>query len=105
MTRYEQLTESELDGLLMLAFFPNKKEKLNLSNREIFINTIMARIDINNLEVEYGESIIEMLKRTSKSFPKTLTPAWMAYIMALTDIRILKMAALMVFDENKEMIK
>jgi hypothetical protein len=96
------MTDSELDGLLLLAYFPGRKDKLNLSRKETFLNSIVERIIKNNLESELGENIISFLDIKiieKKEIGIIVFKTFMA------DIQIVKMAALKTFDEYKEMIK
>ena len=96
------MTDSELNGLLLLAYFPKNKERLNLSNQEIFINTVLKKIIDNNLENELGENMICF-------FPKDIQKSKDTgiYILQgfLSDIKIVKMAALKTFDDYKGLIK
>ena len=96
------MTDSELDGLLLLAYFPKNKEKLNLSKQDIFINTILKKVSDNELSSELGENMIAF-------FPKEIQNSKDIglYILQgfLSDIRIVKMAALKTFDDYKGIIK
>jgi hypothetical protein len=102
MARYTNMTDSELDGLLLLAYFPKNKEKLNLSKQDTFINTILKKISDNKLESELGENMIYFFPRDVQLANETGI-----YILQgfLSDIRIVKMAALKTFDDFKGMIK
>lgn len=102
MTRYKNMTETELDGLLVLSFFPNKKEKLNLSNKDIFIHLILKKLDDHNLLSEFGENVITFF---SSETQKKRDVGIFIYEAFLADIKVFKMAALKTFDENKECIK
>ncbi len=96
------MTDSELDGLLLLAFYPSHKEKLNLSNREIFINTILKKIYINKLDAELGENMIEFFPKEAKDRIESGVHILQAF---LSDIRIVKMAALKTYDDYRGFIK
>lgn len=102
MTRYHNMTDSELDGLLLLAYFPGRKDKLNLTRKETFLNSIIERITKNNLESELGDSIISFLDITKIEKNDMGIIVFKTFI---SDIKIVKMAALKTFDDYKEMIK
>jgi hypothetical protein len=95
------MTDSELDGLLLLAYFPNNKEKLNLSRQDLFVNTILSKVAEYNLEDELGENMINFFPqkvRDSKEPGKHILQGF------LSDIRIVKMAALKTYDDFREML-
>jgi hypothetical protein len=99
MHRYHQMTDSQLDGLLLLAYFPKRKEKLNLSSKDNFSHSILKRIKELELEDELGENMIPFLPTNNAISGVSLVEAF------FSDIRIIKMAALKTFDENKDFIK
>lgn len=96
------MTESQLDNLLIMAYYPRKVEKINLSNDDIFINFIMKRISDLNLKVEFGEAVVSL-------FPPPYNNMGLSYeclfVAALADLRLFKMAALKTYDENRELAK
>lgn len=102
MTRYHNMTESEIDGILLLSFFPKKKEKLNLTNRENFINLILKKLEDHDLLSEFGENVTSFLSKDAQA-KKDL--GFYIYESFLADIKVYKMAALKTFDEYKEIIK
>lgn len=95
------MTESELDGLLLLAYFPKRKEKLNLANRDIFITTIMKKISDCKLENEFGESFVALLPSPYNSEDINGASVYMA---ALCEYNLFKMAALKTYDDYKEFV-
>jgi hypothetical protein len=102
MTRYKNMTEAELDGLIILSFYPKKKEKLNLSNKEIFIHLIIKKLEDADLLSEFGENVISFF---NIEIEKKKVIGVLIYEAFLADIKVFKMAALKTFDENKECIK
>lgn len=102
MTRYTNMTDAELDGLLLLSYYPNKKEKLNLSDKELFFNIILKKIIENNLESELGENMIEFFPRSIKNSKDHGLYILQAF---LSDIKVVKMAALKTYDDFKGHIK
>jgi hypothetical protein len=102
MTRYKNMTEAELDGLIILSFYPKKKEKLNLSNKEIFIHLIIKKLEDADLLSEFGENVISFF---NIEIEKKKDIGVLIYEAFLADIKVFKMAALKTFDENKECIK
>jgi len=95
------MTDSELDGLLLLSFHPKKREKLNLSDKELFLYTIVDQIKVFNLEKEFGENIIHFVSKTTAE--KDL--GMIAFLIFTIDMKLVKMSALKTFDENKELLK
>lgn len=104
MTRYDRLSESELDGLLFLAYYPGKKDKKNISSRDEFLDLFMARIEYYKCGIEFGEALVTILSE-KKIISSSINASTLAHIIITTDIKLLKMAALRVYDEHKEMMK
>lgn len=102
MTRYHKLSETELNDLLIISFFPKKKERLNLYERDIFNHTIVQKIIENNLKEEFGEQVLFFTKievRNKQEIHSLIIDSF------LLDLKIFKMAALKLYDEYKEFIK
>jgi len=104
MTRYDKLSDSELDNLVMLSYHPKKREKLNLSARENFINIIMEKISDHNLQIDFGDCLINLIHKNIKFKKEEILPMTV-YLTVVSEMRILKIAALMLYDENREIIK
>lgn len=100
--RYIKLSDYELDGLLVLAFYPNKKEKINISSKEIFENEIIKKLITDNLTSEFGENVIFFVSK-EKLKKRTIEQGDLIYFGIMAEVRILKMAALKTYDENKEL--
>ena len=98
MNRYQKMTEPELDSLLLLAFDPTKREKLNLSTREMLFDIVMEKISNAQLETEFGENVAVLLP----SHEKYNELGFIIFASIFSDIRLIKMAALKTYDENKE---
>lgn len=96
------MTDTQLDGLILLAFFPKNQGRVNLSDRESFINLIMKKIEENNLIEEFGENVASFFYPPYKD---TKSVGECAYACLLADIRIYKMAALKTYDEYKGVIR
>ena len=103
MMRYIKLTSSEIDSLLMMAFYPNRVEKINLNTKEDFENLILKKISHHELEEDFSENILIFSKLDKKEYNKNSCK----YIFQIItcDQHIYKMAALKAFDDNKEFIK
>jgi hypothetical protein len=104
------MTDAELDGLLLLAFHPKKRERLNLSDKELFSQIILSEIAQKDLEEEFGENLIFFTQTTPVSLQsahpkKELTPGILAFRIFTMDMKIVKMSALKTFDESKEITK
>lgn len=96
------MTEKELDGLLLMAYFPTRKERLNLSHKDIFINTIIDKIIKNDLKSEFGENVIFFLPSDIKSRNETGEFILETF---LGDMVLFKLAALKTFDDFQGHIK
>ena len=100
MAQYQKLTDSELDGLLMLGFHPKRKDRASLSQRELFDSTIIPRIDAAKLQGEYADNVAHFLGLTKK-----MLTSENCFAMMTADMRILKMAALKTYHEFSELLK
>jgi hypothetical protein len=96
------MTDSELDGLLLLSLYPNKKEKINLSSKEVFVNLIIQKLESYDLLSEFGYNVIFFLNDSCNQKKDT---GILIYESFMSDIKIFKMAALKTFDEFMESIK
>lgn len=102
MPRYTNMTDTQLDGLILLAFFPKNQGKVNLSDRDSFINLIVKKIEENDLIEEFGENVASFFHSPYKN---TKSVGVCAYACLMSDIRIYKMAALKTYDDFKGTIK
>lgn len=100
MARYLKLSEAELDGLLTLSYYPSKRDKFNFNDYETFVSTILTKLSDNNLEEEFGDNILELIKNL-ESKPIGL----IVFSVLNIDMKIAKMAALKTYDENKDSFK
>ncbi len=105
------MTDAELDGLLLLAFHPKKREKLNLTDKELFLHIIVDQIKASCLESEFGENIIHFvtIKPTPTDPKEVKAPrtdlGYIAFLIFTIDMKLVKMSALKTFDEYKESLK
>jgi hypothetical protein len=102
MSRYTKLSDNELNDLLMLAYYPKRRERLNLNIKEIFTNTIIEKIIENDLLEELGDNVIKFLPFNGKD----KHPIGVIIVQSfMSDIRVIKMAALKTYDDFEGMIK
>lgn len=98
MNRYVKLSDSELDSLLLLSFYPNKKEKINIG-RDFFYTSILSKIEDYQWQEDFSENLLVFLFNMDVSkidLNKIVSSA------IFSDLRILKMVALKTFHENRE---
>lgn len=95
------MTEPELDSLLILAYHPNKREKLNLHDRDLFFSMIAEIIMTYQLETEFGENVAVFLPHHERYNEL----GFLIFSSIFSDIKLLKMAALKTYDENREYFK
>lgn len=94
------MTENELDNLLMLNYHPKRKDKVMLSLRDNFINTIITRIVDAKLETEFGDTLAKLagLNRSHREGHYCFTGF-------VADMKQVKIAALMLYHDNVELLK
>jgi len=96
MTRYEKLSDIELDNMLSLAFSLICKGRV--LDTDYFCLSVYKKIENNKLEFEFG--VIYFSRYNQKNKIEVLI-----FNIVNTPMRIFKMAALKTYDENREYFK
>ena len=108
---YFKLTESELDMLLLNAFYPKKKERINFSDTDNFKYMILTLIQDFDIVAEFVNSLLAFAKINKSDFfdkdkaKRDLAISLHLFNLVNIDIKILKMAALKAYHDNKEYIR
>jgi hypothetical protein len=94
---YEKLTEAELDQFLLISYLPNKKDKINFSDKDTFVSLIVSRIQQMKIEDDFGENLIFFTRIDSIENLNLLA----SKIFCL-EMKIVKMAALKTYHDATE---
>lgn len=107
---YNKLTEAELDMLLLNAFYPKKKERINFSDIDNFKYMILNLVQEHDICDEFVDSLLSFLAIDKKDFSegnkksdKDKQPlAFHKHLFKIIniDIKFLKMSALKAFHDN-----
>jgi len=103
---YFILDEAEIDGMLMLALFPKRRDRINFSDRTKFEEVLMPEIVKLNEKINYIENLERLLelKRELNTKAFKLTNPESQRLLALYELMFaspldLKLAVLITIDE------
>lgn len=102
MIAYEKLSEAELDQYLLISFLPSRNDKINFSNREVFVGLIFSKLRSLELVEEFGENLIHF---TCKAISKEVQNYELIAEVFCLDMKRAKMAALKTYHEFREQLK